>query len=272
VIQHNHKKSVVNGHPHSALIAPCKKLTVLLVEDMDDLRDYMADMLSKHFFVITAKNGVEAFEQTKSLHPDIVLSDILMPEKDGIELCYDLKNDPTTFLIPIILLTAMDSETSFIRSFEVGADGYLTKPCSEQVLISRINGLIESRRKLKEEYGKSIFQLTELKSKEKHDDDFLKDCLDQIYKGIADPNFNLDSLARCTAMSRSSFYRKIKETTGLKAMDFLRKAKLQYAAKLLIKSDMTVSEVAWESGFSDVKYFSKMFAKEFGQLPSKYHG
>lgn len=250
---------------------PDKNVKILVVEDTDELRDYMSILLSKYFTVFTAKNGLEAFEMAKSVHPDLVVSDILMPEKDGIELCFDLKNDPITFLIPVILLTAMDSEASLIKSFETGADAYITKPVNEKVLISRINNIIHSRKKLKDEYGKPLFALTDLKSKEKDDEVFIQNCLDEVYKGISDPNFNLIHLSRRMGMSRSSFYRKIKDVTGLKAVDFLRKAKLQYASKLLLNSNMNIGEIAWESGFSDVKYFSKVFAKEFGQLPSKFH-
>ena len=244
---------------------------MLVVEDTEELRDYMSVLLSKYFSVLTAANGVEGLEKAKSLHPDIVVSDILMPEKDGIELCFDLKNDTVTFLIPVILLTAMDSETSLIKSFETGADAYLSKPVNEKVLITRINNLIESRKKLKDEYGKPFLALADMKSRDKQDEEFIKNCLEEIYKGISDPNFNLIHLSRRVGMSRSSLYRKIKDVTGLKAVDFLRKAKLQYASRLLLNSDMNIGEIAWESGFSDVKYFSKIFAKEFGQLPSKFH-
>ena len=115
-----------------------------------------------------------------------------------------------------------------------------------------------------------MFSLKDLKTKDKGDEAFVKNCLDKIYNEISDPNFNLIHLSRAVGMSRSSLYRKIKEVTGLKAVDFMRKAKLQYAAKLLINCDMTVYEIAWQSGFSDVKYFSKLFAKEFGNLPKKF--
>ncbi|MBL7698354.1 MAG: substrate-binding domain-containing protein [Chitinophagaceae bacterium] len=253
------------------LVPSGRKIKVLVVEDTEELRDYMAILLSKYFSVITAANGVDALAKAKSIHPDIIVSDILMPEKDGIELCFDLKNDPATFLIPVILLTAMDSETSLIKSFETGADAYLSKPVNEKLLITRINNLIDSRKKLKDEYGKPFLALADLKSKDKQDEEFVKNCLEEIYKGISDPNFNLIHLSRRVGMSRSSLYRKIKEVTGLKAVDFLRKAKLQYASRLLLNSDLNIGEIAWESGFSDVKYFSKVFAKEFGQLPSKFH-
>jgi signal transduction histidine kinase/DNA-binding NarL/FixJ family response regulator len=262
--------ALLSGH-EQPLIAPARKIKVLVVEDTEELREYMAILLSKYFSVVTAANGVEGLEKAKLMHPDIVVSDILMPEKDGIELCFDLKNDSSTFLTPVILLTAMDSETSLIKSFETGADAYLSKPVNENILITRINNLIASRKKLKDEYGKPFLALAELKSRDKQDEEFVKKCLEEIYKGISDPNFNLIHLSRRVGMSRSSLYRKIKEVTGLKAIDFLRKAKLQYASRLLLDSDLNIGEIAWESGFTDVKYFSKVFAKEFGQLPSKFN-
>ena len=268
--QSDQKRNHDIGELQKDLIKTAKKKKILLVEDHDELRAMMGDMLIKYFSVIMAKNGQEAMELAKELQPDIIVSDILMPVMDGFELCGELKNNPSTFHIPVVLLTAIDSEKSSIKSFEAGADAYLSKPCNEKLLLSRIQNLIESREKLKDKYGKSLFPFGELKTKEKSDKDFINGCLEEIYQEASNPEFNLVYLAHNQGMSRSSLYRRIKGLTGLKPVDFMKKAKLQYAAKLLLNHDLTIYEIAWNSGFADPKYFSKVFAEEFGDLPSRF--
>jgi len=138
-------------------------------------------------------------------------------------------------------------------------------------IFQTIHTLVQSRWKSKNEYGKIFSAVGNVETREKYDKDFVLNCLEEIYKGIESSDFGLIHLLGRIGMSRSSFYRKIKEVTGLRPVDFIRKAKLQYAAKkLLVNSNMRVCEIAWESGFSDIKYFSKLFAKEFGKLPSKF--
>ena len=273
--QHFNVESETNTHEAldqerlMELKGPGKQTQILVVEDNREILAVISNMLGKFYNVIEAENGEEGLALALHHKPDMVISDIYMPSMDGIELCQHLKENPTTFHIPVILLTALDSEESKIRGFDTGADGYVTKPFNEAALISQIQNLTKSRKKLKEEFGN--FDLVGgIKSKVKKEDDFIQDCIKVIHEKGSDANFKLDHLAENMNMSRSSLYRRIKEITGMKAVDFMRKGKLQYAAKLLLTTDLTVSEVAFESGFNDTKYFSRCFAKEYGNVPSKF--
>ena len=251
------------------LKGPGKQVQVLVVEDNKEILAVISNMLGKFYSVLEAENGEEGLALALKHRPDIVVSDIYMPSMDGIELCQHLKENPLTFHIPVILLTALDSNESRIRGFDTGADGYISKPFNETAFISQIQNLVKSRKKLKEEFGN--FDLVGgIKSKEKKEDEFIQNCIKVIHEKGSDTHFKLDHLAENMNMSRSSLYRRIKEITGMKAVDFMRKGKLQYAAKMLLTTDLTVSEVAFESGFNDTKYFSRCFAKEYGNVPSKF--
>jgi len=200
--------------------------------------------------------------------PDLILSDILMPGMDGIEMCSKIKKNPLTCNIPVILLTAIDSQESNIKGFQVGADAYITKPFSENLLISCINNLLKSRDKLKETFGFSKFLDEISNTQDKEDQSFLRRCMEKIYENIEDESFTIENLSEMVNVSRSSFYKRIKRITGLRAIDFVKNAKLTYAAKLLLNNMLSVNEIAWKSGFSDSKYFSKCFAERYGCSPS----
>ncbi len=249
---------------------PEEKPKVLLVEDNEELRAIVGEVLGSYFSVIYARNGQQGLDLAKEHQPDIVVSDILMPIMDGIEMCAKLKDDPVTFHIPLVLLTAIESEEYTIKGFETGADAYITKPFSEKVLVTRIRNLLHSYKRLKKEVDEWLFPLGKLRTKEKGDQEFMHKCVEIIYQNAANPAFNLSYLANSLNLSRSTLFRKIKHISGLKAVDFMKKAKLRYAAKLLLGHNLTVSEVAWQSGFADAKYFSRVFALEFGDLPSKF--
>ncbi len=248
---------------------PSEQTKVLVVEDNREILSVISVMLRKFYIVFEADNGEEGLALAIQHRPDVVISDIYMPSMDGIELCQHIKSTPATFHIPVILLTALDSVDSKIRGFDIGADAYLTKPFNEAILISQIKNLVKSRKKLKEEYKDFDF-IGGVKSKEKKENDFIQTCLRKIHEKGSEANFNLDHLASDMNMSRSSLYRRIREITGMKAVDFMRKGKLHYAAKLLLTTDLNVNEVAFECGFNDTKYFSRCFAKEYGNLPSEF--
>jgi YesN/AraC family two-component response regulator len=248
---------------------PTEQTTVLVVEDNREILTVISVMLRKFYTVFEAESGEEGLALAIKYRPDLIISDIYMPTMDGIELCQHIKGTPATFHIPVILLTALDSEDSKIKSFDTGADAYVTKPFNEALLISQIQNLISSRKKLKQEFTSLDF-LGEVQTKEKATDEFIQKCVEIIHSRGSEANFTLDQLAEGMNMSRSSLYRKIKETTGMKAIDFLKKAKLHFAAKLLLNTDLTVSEVAFECGYNDPKYFSRCFAKEYGNLPSEF--
>ena len=247
-----------------------KKHTILIVEDNPELRCVESNILKKYFRVIVAENGQKGLDQAKYHLPDLIISDILMPGMDGMEMCSLLKKNPLTQHIPIIMLTALDSSDNTIKGFDTGADDYITKPFNENILISRIKNLIDSREKIKQQLDKAWMGFEEIKSQSQEDQEFIHQCLEIIYDNAANDRFRLKDLAEKMNLSQSSLYRKIKKITGMKTVDFMKKAKLKLAASQLLKQNKSISEVAWESGFTDAKYFSKCFTEEFGELPSKY--
>jgi len=247
-----------------------KEKTVLVVEDNPDLLDVISDIIGKAYNVTTAFNGKEGMVQAKAQPPDIIVSDILMPVMDGIQMCTEIKKNPSTCHIPVILLTALDSQETTLKCFDIGADAYITKPFNEFLLLSQIKNLIDSREKLKNAYYPSVFEKDLFKTKDIKDKEFIKKCVDIIYENIENESFNLDNLGAKMNISRSSLYRKLREMSNLKPVDFIKKVRLNYAAKLLLTKNIPVNEIAWRSGFADPKYFSKCFFQEFQCHPKNY--
>jgi YesN/AraC family two-component response regulator len=207
--------------------------------------------------------------------PNIIISDIMMPEKSGVDLCHQLKNDKTTSHIPIILLTAKGNNDSIKIGYDEGADDYITKPFNSEILKTRINNLIVNREKLQiyfttdeplnEQLSSNNIKLIDKEKK------FLMDLKASILKNIKDSeNFNVDSIAKEIGLSRSSLYRKINAMTGGNINDFIRKTKLEKAAYLIKNEGLTISQASYEVGFNSINYFRKIFKKEFGTLPSDY--
>jgi signal transduction histidine kinase/DNA-binding response OmpR family regulator len=248
-----------------------KNKTVLIVEDNSDLLMVITDIISKFYNVISAHNGKEGLDVAIRRFPDLILSDILMPVMDGMKMCIEIKENPLTCHIPVILLTAIDSEENMIKGFDIGADAYITKPFNEYLLLSNIKSLIESREKMQQFFCPSPYFRELLQTKDMTEGDFIKDCLSYIYKNLENENYTLENLSKNMNMSRSSLYRKIIEVTKLRPVDFIKKAKLNYAAKLILSNDTwNINEISWRSGFSDAKYFSKCFFNEFGINPSHF--
>lgn len=244
--------------------------TVLIVEDNSELRSIIAELVGKYYKVVVAEDGLDGLKKAIDTIPDLILSDILMPCMDGIQMTRDLKKHPSTYHIPVILLTAIDSQESTIKGFDTGADDYIIKPFNESLLITRIQNLIESRTRILNKYGKNFFSVDDLNIEDNISKEFINRMIKIIYDNASRESYSLNHLATDMNLSRSSLYRRIKELTGMKAIDFMKKIRLSYAARLLINHDLTINEVAWRTGFSDAKYFSKCFCKEYGQVPSKF--
>lgn len=243
---------------------------ILIVEDEPDMLQYICDIISPSFKIVTAVNGTEGLAKALEVIPDLVVSDVMMPEMDGIELCKRLKSDKGTSHIPIILLTALTDMTHHLQGIREGADVYLPKPFNSQLLLVHIHNLISSRNLLKELYAKKIFLGStnfEIKSFE---EEFLFKLVKLVEDNISNSEFNNDELANLMFMSRSTFYRKLKAVTGMSGNEFIRTTRLNYAAKLLSSGKYSVTEVAYESGFNDIKYFRKRFQDQFGVTPSEY--
>jgi len=272
---------VINGEKYVKSINPVrvklepvqhhdKEKTVLVVEDNPDLLVVISDIIAKAYNVITAFNGKEGLVQIKAQSPDIIVSDILMPVMDGMQMCIEVKKNPATCHIPVILLTALDSQETTLKCFDIGADVYITKPFNEFLLLSQIKNLIDSRERLKVAFYPSVFEKDIFKTKDVTDKEFINKCMDIIFENIENESFNLDDLGTKMNISRSSLYRKLREISNLKPVDFIKKVRLNYAAKLLLSKNMPINEIAWRSGFSDPKYFSKCFLQEFGCYPKNY--
>lgn len=277
--RYHHLKNISNKAELKKMTNPAKDMvfehnsgnTILIVEDNPELLMVIADIIGKYYKVITARNGNEGLIMAKNELPDLVLSDILMPVMDGMQMCIEIKRHHATCHIPVVLLTAIDSEENNIKGFSVGADAYITKPFNEYVLLSNIKNLIENREKLKEYFSPAPHFRELLNTKNNEDKEFIKKCLDHIFINIENENFTLTHLSERMNLSRSTLYRRIREATFVKPVDFIKKAKLNYAAKLILSNtNQTINEIAWKSGFSDPKYFSKCFMLEFGINPSHF--
>ena len=248
---------------------------ILVVEDNDDIREYIATSFSNNYHILTATNGKEGIEQALKYIPDIIISDIMMPVMDGIELCKLIKEDVRTSHIPVILLTAKDSIQDKEEGYESGADSYLTKPFSAKLLHSRVHNLLESRKKLallitsrtkelKPELVQESMQLSKL------DEEFLNRFTAIVEENIDTPQLDMPFMIGKMNMSHSTLYRKIKGLTGISGNEFIRKIRLKNSLRLLMEEGLNISEAAYASGFNDLGYFRACFKEEYGMAPSEY--
>jgi signal transduction histidine kinase/ligand-binding sensor domain-containing protein/DNA-binding response OmpR family regulator len=246
------------------------KEIILVVEDSADMRDYIKGALESLYNVVEAADGEEGIEKAQEIIPDLIISDIMMPVKDGYELCRTLREDIKTSHIPVVLLTAKASEESIVQGLETGADDYITKPFSTQILLARIKNLIDLRRQLHSNINREMtLQPAEI-SVSTIDREFMKELQDVINKNLSDEEFNVEQLAKKLYMDRSTLYRKVLGLTGEAPTDFIRSCRLKRGVELLKSNFGTVLEVALEVGFSSANYFTKCFKKKFHRLPSTY--
>ncbi len=244
--------------------------TILVVEDNAEVRKLVSDIFISSYNIVEAKNGDEGLERAKKDLPDLIISDIMMPGIDGIELCRRIKTDINTSHIPVILLTARTAVTFKYEGLETGADDYITKPFSVGDLEHRAVNLIKQRLRLKEHYGNSASLIPREITLNSVDEKLLKRTIDYITEHITATNLTIEKISEEVGMSRVHFYRKIKALTGLSAVEFLRKIKMERAAQLLKTNKFNVSEVSNLVGISDVDYFRKCFKKHFGNTPKEY--
>ena len=247
-----------------------KKKTIIVVEDNEDLRFYLKDNLKGLYHVEEATNGKEGWEKIKLLNPDLVVSDIMMPLMDGVELSRKIKTETLTAHIPIILLTAMGSEEKQLEGFNVGVNDYITKPFTFEILASRIRNLLAQQKLLQKRFQKQIEVNPAEVTVTPVDEKFLSQALQIVEKNMDKPEFSVEDLSREMHMSRVTLYRKVLSLTGKSPMEFIRLIRLKRAAQLLEKSGLSVAEIAWEVGFNNPKVFAKFFKEEFKVLPSQY--
>ena len=220
--------------------------------------------------MITAQNGKNGLEKAFSNIPDLIISDIMMPEIDGLEFCRQIKTDVMTSHIPVILLTARNSVLFHSKGLETGADDYINKPFDEKILKLRVQNLIDSRKKLRERFAKESNLLPVDISITHPDEEFLNKVIGIIEKNIANSELKVELIAREVGMSHSVLYKKVMALTDLTIVEFIRTIRLKKAAKLLTKSDIPINRISQEVGFTDPKYFSKCFQKLYGETPSNY--
>jgi signal transduction histidine kinase/ligand-binding sensor domain-containing protein/DNA-binding response OmpR family regulator len=247
-----------------------KKATVLLVEDHDDFRFYLKDNLKEFFIIVEAVNGKQGWQKALAAHPDLIVSDISMPEMTGTELCKKLKNDQRTTHIPVILLTALAGEEQQLKGLATGASDYMTKPFNFEILHSKIKNQLAQKEQFKKTYQKQVEVRPSEVIVESATEKFMQQLMALIEKNMAEPEFSVEDMSREMFMSRVALYKKLLSLTGKTPIEFLRQVRLKRAAALMEKSKMTVAEVAYEVGFNNPKYFSKYFKTEFGKLPSAY--
>ena len=256
------------------------KPILLIVEDNEEIQKYIAESFADSFEVLTAYNGEEGKQQALSRIPDIVVSDIMMPVMDGIILCRQLKEDVRTSHIPVILLTAKDSLQDKEEGYEVGADSYLTKPFSASLLRSRINNLLESRKKLIAQFQTQSVPGNQADLKEKRiviaealsklDNEFIEKITLLIEENLSSEKIDITYLSDKMCMSGSTLYRKMKALTGLSTNEYIRKVKMQNAERLLLEGKFNISEIAYKVGMNSTGYFRQCFKEEFGVSPSDY--
>ncbi|HEY8928802.1 MAG TPA: two-component regulator propeller domain-containing protein [Mucilaginibacter sp.] len=247
-----------------------KKPLILLIEDNDDLRFYLKDNLKNSFHIKEAVNGKDGWQKALALHPKLIVSDISMPEMNGLELCKKIKADSRTAQIPIILLTALTTEEDQLAGLDCGANDYIVKPFNFEILLSKIHNLLRMQEAFKTTFQKQI----EVEAKEieivSEDEKFLKNALTYIEDNITNPNFSVEELSRHLNLSRVSLYKKLLTLTGKTPVDCIRTIRLKRAVQLLEKSKLSIANVAYEVGFNNAAYFAKVFREEFGILPSDY--
>ena len=240
---------------------------VLVVEDNPDVAHYIISCINDQYRVMQAANGEEGADLAQKTLPDLIISDIMMPRKNGYEVCRELKALETTCHIPIILLTAKATIEEKISGLEYGADAYLTKPFFKKELLTRVQKLIEIRRTLWKKYGALNLDIRR-KSSNDLNDQFIQKVVSIVHEHIDDPDFSSDFLAHKLTLSSSQVYRKLKALTGTSTAKFIRSIRLREARKLLVDSTMNVSEVAYATGFKDPAWFSRAFKEEYGNSPS----
>ena len=256
------------GAPIAA--APLAPPRLLVVEDSDEVRQYLQQLFAADYQVLTAEDGAAGWEKALASLPDLIISDVMMPRSDGLELCQRLKQHPKTSHIPVVLLTARTAETHELEGLDVGADDYVSKPFNPTLLHAKADALLRNRRKLHEFYQRQILlQPTEIVVADA-DREFLEQAMSVVERHLGDASFGVTTLGSAMAMSQSSFYRRLKSITGQTAVEFIRDVRLKRAAQLLAQSPMRVSEVAFEVGIADANYFRKAFQKLFNQTPSDY--
>ncbi|GHT76026.1 hypothetical protein FACS189463_0270 [Bacteroidia bacterium] len=269
----------VNAYPaqkENSSTPATQKSSVVLVEDNDELRLFLKQCLGDKYIVNEAINGKQGLQLIRIIFPELVISDVMMPEMDGYELCRQIKENKETSHIPVILLTALSDKSNILKGYELGADNYISKPFDSEILKLTIENTIATRQALRKNLMAPLrneeIQPDKTLNTNPLDKAFLDEVIALIDRNITDSEFSINDLCREMAMSRTSFYNKMKILTDQSPNEFIRLIRLNRAAKLMKEGRLSVTDIAASTGFGDVKYFSTAFKKHFGVSPSKYEG
>lgn len=244
---------------------------LLIVEDNKEIRNYIVSNFNKSYKIIEAKNGKSGIEKAYKHMPDLIISDIMMPIKNGIELCNELKHNEITSHIPIVLLTAKVGEENEIEGLKTGADAYITKPFNSEKLKLRVEKLIESRKKLQKHFSKD-FNITPEFAITSTEKDFLNKLKEVLDKHLTESDFTSERFSELLLISRTQLHRKLKAIVGMSATEFIRAQRLKLSIEILKTSNATISEVAYQVGFNSPSYFIKCFKEAYHTTPNEYKG
>ena len=247
------------------------KRTILVVDDNEDMRTFLRTILGNEYRVLTAGDGVEALRSMEKVIPDIVITDLMMPNMDGLELTNRLKQSPDTNFIPIVLLSAKSAIESRLEAMKQGADDYVTKPFEPEYLRARVHNLIAQREQLEQNYRQRLMRLEPQKTDENiPSDSFLAKLLNIMDKQMENNTLTVDELVDDMGMGRTVFFNKLKSLTGLSPVEFIREMRIKRAAQLLEDKRYNITEVTYMVGMNDSRYFAKCFKATYGMTPSEY--
>lgn len=244
--------------------------TILIVEDSEDVRIYISELLKDNYTILLSENGQKGLQSAFENLPDLIISDVMMPEMDGIEFCKNIKLDWRTSHIPVILLTAKATTENKIEGLETGADDYVTKPFSFRELSVRIKNLLYQRQLLRQKFGKDVLFKPENITPNKANQEFLQNTISVVEKNLSDTDFDSDKFASEIFLSRSQLHRKIHSITGQSTGEFIRTIRLKKAAGLILEKKLSVTQIAFEVGFNSPSHFTKAFKQMFDCLPSEF--
>ncbi|RBQ04328.1 hybrid sensor histidine kinase/response regulator [Pedobacter miscanthi] len=267
-----HSTPYLNDITIALPVADADKKTILLVEDNEEVRTFIKNALHQKYTIYERENGATGLAYALELIPDLVISDVMMPVMDGLELCRKLKTDQSTSHIPVVLLTARSAYVHQINGFENGADAYVMKPFSLKLLELNIQNLLTARETIKQKFAQVITLEPKNLVINTTEQNFLNKIIQVIEERIADPDFDVPTLATEIGMSQPVLYKKIRALTDLSVNDFIKSLRIKRAAQLLKQGTGNITEIAYAVGFSDRKYFSSEFKKHFGKTPSEFMG
>jgi DNA-binding response OmpR family regulator len=243
---------------------------MLIVEDNPDVRYFIRSHFEPVYSIYEARNGQEGLDLAIKIIPDVIISDILMPDVDGYEFCKRIRKDERTSHIPLLLLTALHSKEHEIEGLSCGADDYITKPFDISILQTKVENMLQVRRSLKEKYTSQIVLKPSDLTITSPDERFIRKAIEVVEKNISNADLDIEQFATAVGVSRMQLYRKFNALSNMTVKEFIRSIRLKRAAQLLIEKKMTVSEIAYAVGFKDLSHFRKCFHREFGMNASEY--